>query len=242
MKIIIAAGIFCLGGLWADPINTYSAATVEAKSGYGMLFAYYPLVTGCFNERGVLVEGTTYWAPFNPSLWLGYAPLRHLELSLAIPYYSDFDTTNGFGDPLVQVKYQFVEKPVAAAFHLWLSLPLGAENLSSGSYDLTVGGLITKKIGNFTTFGNLYWTTSLPKEGNSISYNFAVEFDFADFVGIFAELNGYHGSHESQIGFLPGIALSVGEQISVDLGLLTPLWGKNCTAGWTPCGFVCYSF
>lgn len=161
--------------VFAEPINTYSAYAVDRKTGYGALYGYYPLVTGCFNEQGVLVKGSRHWAEFNPSLWLGYAPLNRLELSFALPFYSDFDTSSGFGDPLVQAKYQFMEEPIAAAVQVWLSLPLGSENFTTGTYDVTLGGLITKQLNSFTVFGNLYWTMSLPDEGNSISYNLAAE-------------------------------------------------------------------
>ncbi len=244
MKIKIVAGLILFAGLWAEPINTYSAIAVDARSGYAALYSYYPLVTGCFNERGVLVRGNSQWAPFNPSLWLGYAPLRHLELSFALPYYSDFDTTNGFGDPLVQAKYQYMEEPVAAAVHLWFSLPLGTENFSTGSFDLTVGGLATKELGKFVFFGNIFYTITLPtiEDIVNFSYSYAAEYDFNDIFGGFIELNGYLSSSEIQFGLLPGITFSPAQRFSIDLGLFVPVMGKNCDASWTPCGFVCYSF
>jgi len=244
MKYAVLIGMFSITGLWAGPINTYSAVTVDAKTGYAMLYAYYPLVTGCFNERGTMVSdsGGAQWAPFNPSLWLGYAPLRRLELTFALPYYSDFDTSNGFGDPVVQVKYQFMTAPFSAALHVWLSLPVGAENLTSGSYELTVGALATKQLGKVTAYANLYDTFSFPNEGPLISYNGAAEYDFNSVIGGFVELNGIHSAGEDQLGLLPGIAFTIGKSFSIDAGLSIPVWGRNCPAGLTPCGFIGYNF
>lgn len=92
-------------------------------------------------------------------LSIAYGITNKIEFGISIPYILE-DNTDGFGDASLGFKYNLIdEKRFGPSITLmfYASPPTGKDNLSSQGRFGT-GGLITKRLGPFTTHLNLIYT------------------------------------------------------------------------------------
>jgi hypothetical protein len=125
----------------------------------------------------------------SPEMMFGYAPLKNLELKLALPIGYKKQNLNkafGIGDLMLKIRYGVVSQPFLFTVASALNLPTSSKNtdlpIDDHTLDLGIGGYLgTKRYKNFT--GDLrvgYWFNGKINDstrlGNSLEYFLKIDY------------------------------------------------------------------
>ena len=234
------------------PVNP---KTLEVKGGLG-----YGAVTGGYDS-----EGNTFSNPFSSNatvaeLQIKYGIVNGLDVGLHLTYAwaSDpFDTTAGFSQPYIGLKYAVPN--VGAGGLIIVDLPIGSEDIvgPDPAIAIQLGALHGGAVGPLNLLTNVRYSLNYEdyegyKSGNVLDFTFKPEFAVSEKMGVYAIVD-WRLQSESVLWFWntnaghlltlrPGANIAINDMLSVETRVPFTVMGKSSAIFWGINVLGIYSF